>query len=105
MRYTEFYSLHFWKWRLKLKATFQITLTVDPGDLAVAPVQDLGKIGVPLADGTKLPISGGTAPYSLTNVVGTVPPGVTINSDGTLSGTPTAAGDFPLSIDVQDAKG
>lgn len=88
-----------------MKGTFQVTFTVEAPPLAVASPQDLGVAGAPLTPGAKLSISGGTPPYSITNVVGAVPPGVTINSDGTLTGGPTAAGSFPLSIDVQDSLG
>src|SRR6266851_265063 len=86
-----------------VKGTFQVTFTVEAPPLAVASPQDLGVAGTQLPDGAKLSISGGTPPYSLTNVTGTVPPGVTINSDGSLTGGPTSAGSFPVSIDVQDS--
>lgn len=85
-----------------MKGTFNITLTVEPAALALAVTEDLGAVGTDLA-GESLPISGGTPPYTVTNVTGTVPPGVTINSDGTISGKPTTPGSFPLSIDVQDS--
>ena len=91
-----------------MKGTFNITLTVDPAPvppLSMDPADDLGPATLALPDGTALPIKGGTPPYTITDVQGTVPPGVTINSDGTMSGTPAQAGDFPLSITVQDASG
>jgi hypothetical protein len=90
---------------ITMKGTFQITLTVDPAPLAVDPAEDLGVVGTALPAGDKLPISGGTPPYTINNVTGTVPPGVTINSDGTITGTPTQAGSFPLTVDVQDSQG
>lgn len=88
-----------------MKGSFSITLTVDPAPLAVAPTDDIGPAGQALPAGDTLPISGGTPPYQVTGVTGTVPPGITINSDGTIVGTPTQAGSFPLSISVQDSLG
>ena len=46
--------------------------------------------------------SGGTG--SLTYAfTGTLPPGLTLNSTGELSGTPTQAGTFPFSVTVTDS--
>lgn len=88
-----------------MKGTFSITLTVDAAPLALAPTDDLGQVGAALPSDAKLPASGGTPPYKISNVTGTVPPGVTINEDGSLSGTPTQSGSFPLSVDLQDSLG
>jgi hypothetical protein len=93
---------------IHMKGTFSITLTVDappPPPLALASSDDLGPQGTALPAGDTLPISGGTPPYTITGVTGTVPPGVTINSDGTITGTPTSAGTFPLTIALQDSLG
>jgi len=93
---------------ITVKGTFSITLTVDappPPPLTLATSDDLGPAGTALSAGDTLPISGGTPPYTVTNVTGTVPPGVTINSDGTLTGTPTSPGSFPLTIALQDSLG
>lgn len=91
-----------------MKGTFQIVITVDPAPippLALAATEDIGQATIALPTGEALPISGGTPPYSLTNVQGTVPPGVTINSDGSLTGTPSTPGSYPLTIDIQDSLG
>ncbi len=45
--------------------------------------------------------SGGTPPYSFS--ITNPPPGLTINTGGTLSGTPTATGPFAFNITVTDA--
>jgi CSLREA domain-containing protein len=49
-----------------------------------------------------LSASGGTAPYSFIVSGGSLPAGVTLSSAGVLSGTPTAAGTFPLSVQIDD---
>jgi hypothetical protein len=48
--------------------------------------------------------SGGVAPYAW-STVSALPSGVTLASDGTLSGTPTASGTFALALTVTDAAG
>jgi large repetitive protein len=93
------------EWRIQVKGTFAVTFTVEPAPLRLPATIDLGTVGVALAAGDAIPVTGGTPPYTITNVTGTVPPGVTINSDGTLAGTPQAAGSFPLEIALQDVNG
>ena len=44
----------------------------------------------------------GLSPFAWSVVNGTVPSGMTLSSDGVLSGTPTLAGSFPLTIQVTD---
>jgi hypothetical protein len=44
--------------------------------------------------------TGGTPPYTFT---GTAPAGLTVNSGGAVSGTPTAAGTFSVSVTVTDS--
>jgi len=45
----------------------------------------------------------GSAPFNWSLVNGTLPSGVTLTSDGVLSGTSTVAGSFPLTIKVTDS--
>ncbi|MHC9086950.1 fibronectin type III domain-containing protein [Luteimonas sp. RIT-PG2_3] len=47
--------------------------------------------------------SGGTAPYTMQLISGTLPAGLTLASDGELSGTPTAAGSFNLTLRATDS--
>ena len=90
-----------------MQGTFSITLTVDNAipPLALAATEDLGPANQALPAGAALPISGGTPPYKVSAVNGTVPPGVTINPDGTLSGEPTSPGSYPLSMTIADVNG
>ena len=48
--------------------------------------------------------SGGTAPYTITQVGGTLPPGMSF-SNGVLSGTPTTPGTYTFTVLVVDADG
>jgi hypothetical protein len=47
-------------------------------------------------------MSGGTAPFSWSEA-GALPPGLSLSSSGRLSGTPTRAGTFPISVSVTDS--
>ncbi len=47
--------------------------------------------------------SGGTVPYGWFTYKGSLPPGLTLSDAGTLSGTPTAAGDYTFYIEASDA--
>ena len=47
--------------------------------------------------------TGGATPYNFAVTTGTLPAGLTLSSDGVLSGTPTAGGSFPVTITVTDS--
>jgi len=49
--------------------------------------------------------TGGTTPYSWSISAGTPPPGLTMNSNGDLSGMPTTTGTFNFTVMVADASG
>ena len=48
-------------------------------------------------------ISGGVAPYVFSVVSGSLPPGITLNSAGALSGSPTSSGLFSFTTQVADS--
>lgn len=57
---------------------------------------------VQVAYSTTMQATGGTAPYSWSVANGTLPAGLGLSSNGTLSGTPSAAGSFTATILVTD---
>ncbi len=80
--------------------SFQIVcpmITVTPTTLPNATV------GTPYLMGT-LSASGGTAPYTFTTA-STLPMGLTLNSDGTITGTPMAATTVNINVIATDSKG
>lgn len=78
------------------------TLTVNPPTIAISPASlPGGNIGA--AYSQTILASGGTAPYSFNVKVGALPEGVTLATDGTLSGTPTAIGTSNVTIEVTDS--
>jgi PKD repeat protein len=54
---------------------------------------------------TTLQASGGTGPYTWSVATGSLAPGLSLNSGGGISGTPTTAGTFDLTVMVTDAQG
>lgn len=48
--------------------------------------------------------SGGTAPYTWSLAAGSLPTGLTLGSDGKITGTPTTAGTFSFTLAVTDQK-
>jgi hypothetical protein len=47
-------------------------------------------------------VASGVPPYHWTVLSGTLPPGLTLNSDGVLQGVPRQAGRFDFVVEVQD---
>jgi hypothetical protein len=79
-----------------LSITVQPALSVSTSSLSTA------QVGMPYAE--TLAASGGVAPYSWLVTVGPLPAGLTLNaSTGAISGTPTAAGTTPLTVQVTDS--
>lgn len=52
---------------------------------------------------TVLAGTGGIAPYTFSLQLGTLPDGLTLNSDGSFSGQPTTAADYTFTIGIADA--
>ena len=85
--------------------TENITLIIA-GTISIAPMTlPMATAYVPYTQ--TLTATGGTAPYTFTRASGSnaLPPGITLNPNGTLSGTPTALGTTFLTIVVNDAAG
>ena len=89
-------------------APFSVTANYDvriaSATIAIAPAT--------LADGTEgdvysqtLAASGGVAPYTFELASGTLPAGLQLAADGTLSGTATASGTFAITLRATDAHG
>ncbi|HEY3442837.1 MAG TPA: putative Ig domain-containing protein [Paludibaculum sp.] len=81
-----------------------ITMTVDAAAMGLTPAT-LAPGYTGEAYSQTFVASGGNAPYAFQfGQTSQVPPGLSLSSGGVLSGTPTAAGTFRISIEVSDAK-
>jgi hypothetical protein len=74
----------------------------DPLVAATPPSFHAGEVGLGYAP-VALSATGGRAPYSWTVSSGALPGGLSLVGDGSISGTPTAAGTFAFTIQVADS--
>lgn len=83
--------------------TFTIVVADAAPSVAVIPAA-LSDGVVGLAYSQRISAAGGGAPYTFAPV-GPLPPGLSLAADGTLAGTPTAAGTFAFGVLAADAGG
>jgi uncharacterized protein (TIGR03437 family) len=86
-----------------LSYRFPVRLTVSGGGLTVSTVDVVsGVAGSPYRQ--TFSASGGTPPYSFGLLSGMLPNGLTLSTDGVLSGTAREAGSFPFFVRVVDGR-
>lgn len=77
---------------------------IAPGGINIASPSTLlhGETGK--AFDLRLPVSGGTAPFTLSKAYGNLPPGITLDKNG-IAGIPTTAGSYVFALAVSDSVG
>ncbi len=76
----------------------------EPQMITLAPTAlPNGMLGTPYNQ--TITATGGTAPYTFAVTSGTLPPGLTLATNGTLSGKPTSAGSFSFTVTATDHGG
>ncbi|SFN92735.1 Putative Ig domain-containing protein, partial [Thioclava dalianensis] len=80
-----------------------VSVTVSAPTITVSPTSPSGAV-LGTAYSTSFSASGGTGPYSFatTPASGSLPPGLSLSSAGVLSGTPTQAGSFTVTLSGTD---
>ncbi|HRY14671.1 MAG TPA: putative Ig domain-containing protein, partial [Candidatus Competibacteraceae bacterium] len=81
---------------------FEITIASESPLTITLEGGGAGTVGQPF--GSVLAATGGAPPYTFRLVAGSAP-GLTLNSNGTFSGTPTTAGTFALTVEATDSSG
>jgi large repetitive protein len=84
-----------------LSDTESVSMTVIAGPSLTFPAPPPGWTHTVYGD--TLTESGGTAPFAWSVSSGSLPAGISLSADGTLSGTPTATGTFSFTVEVTDA--
>jgi hypothetical protein len=81
-------------------ATQALSITVDPMTITTTslPAGQVGK-----AYSAKLAVNGGVGAHKWSVISGTLPPGVKLSAAGALSGKPTSAGSYPITVQVADS--
>ena len=82
-------------------AVRQLTLTVAPFTVATSSLP-AGTVGTAYP-ATTLAANGGKGKLTWTLSSGSLPPGLKFSSSGKLTGTPTAAGSYPITVQVSDS--
>jgi len=83
-------------------ASAMLSITIQTGPLVITTTQlPAGTVLVPYT--AALGASGGTPPYGWSVISGTLPIGLTLDSSGLISGTPTVAGASNFTVQVQDS--
>lgn len=77
------------------------TVTIDVMGITTASPLPNGTVGAAYSE--TLTAVGGTAPYTFSLEIGLLPAGLTLASDGTISGTPTADGTETITVGVSDS--
>lgn len=80
---------------------FSVTILPANSPISVSPASlSTPSIGTPYS--VKMSASGGVSPYTYTTT-DTLPDGLTLASDGTISGTPTASDSFSFTVNITDS--
>jgi large repetitive protein len=69
--------------------------------VAVNPIAAPGVVGQPY--GNIIPVSGGTPPYTCSLAAGSLPPGLTLNANCSITGTPLTPGSYSFTVNVTDS--
>lgn len=89
-----------------LKAAFTLTFKIAPAEnqIAISQSEFDGTVGAALSGNVGM--SGGNGALSMNVPDPTqIPPGVSLDANGNVSGTPTAAGTFEVGVEVSDSQG
>ena len=86
-------------------APFHVTqaYTLDVGASITLTPASLPAATAGVAYTQALSASGGASPYTFSVTAGSLPSGLVLASDGTLAGTPTASGNFSVTVQASDA--
>ena len=85
-------------------AQASFSIIVSPAPLSVLTgTLPAGQVGVPYQ--ASIDALGGLPPYSFSIASGALPPGVSLQANGSLQGTPALAGEFAFAVRVQDSLG
>jgi WD40 repeat protein len=85
-----------------LAVSVPVNLQVNDSAIVIAPASPPAGTVSHTYTGLGFSASGGSPPYTW-KVNGTLPPGLTLGSDGTVSGTPTQVGTFAFSVTATDS--
>ncbi|NKZ40112.1 autotransporter domain-containing protein [Oleiagrimonas citrea] len=80
-----------------------VNVTINPAPISVTPTTVSAGTAGTAYPSTNFTATGGTAPYTYSISTGSLPAGMNLSSNGTLSGTPTVAGTSNFTVQAKDA--
>ena len=87
-------------------ASIGISIIINPADIPITlSPSTLPNAIVGTAYSQTITASGGQGPYTFSVTSGSLPPGLTLSSTGTISGTPTSAGNFSFTVTATGSNG
>lgn len=88
--------------RRKMQAKFTLSFVISAPQIQAADLTFPDVVGQP--ESGNMQLSGGTPPYKVSvDDSTTLPPGVSVDAQGNVSGTPTQAGTFSVPVTVTDS--
>lgn len=85
-------------------ASAALSITINAALEIITPAPSLPGCLTGASYNQTLQASGGISPYTWALSSGTLPPGLTLSSNGQLAGTPTTAGSFTFTVAVMDSE-
>jgi subtilisin family serine protease len=86
------------------EGTQNLSITINPAPLVIQ-TESLPDAQINQSYNQILQASGGIQPYDWTIVSGMLPPGISLNPNGTISGTPTQQWKYTFTVEVSDTGG
>jgi hypothetical protein len=93
------FNIAYWQGSTE-EATYEVESTFRMAPSLVGGLE-LAVLNAPY--NAQLEVSKGTAPYTITLLRGTMPPGLAMDSYGRVTGVPTARGDYPVVVELTDS--
>jgi uncharacterized protein (TIGR03437 family) len=87
----------------KATARAQFSLTIQASVLTITTQSPLPNGGVGISYSFSFAATGGSPPYNWSVSSGSLPPGLALASNGSLTGTPTSTGQFSFLVQVSDS--
>jgi len=87
----------------KATARAQFSLTIQASVLTITTQPPLPNGGVGISYSSSFAATGGSPPYNWSVISGSLPPGLALAPNGSLTGTPTSTGLFSFAVQVIDS--
>jgi uncharacterized protein (TIGR03437 family) len=88
-----------------LSAAVELSITITGGGTIRLTTDSLPRATSSQPYSTNLLAAGGVPPYRFALAGGGLPPGLTLSTDGAITGTPTLTGNYTINVQITDSRG